>query len=56
MSMYKKYQCTVCGHSYDEAEGDPDFGQSPGTRWEALPDDWRCPECGTGKSDFELMA
>ncbi|NOT83673.1 MAG: rubredoxin [Methylococcaceae bacterium] len=55
MTDYKKYQCDVCGHIYSEAEGDSDSGIPPGTRWEDIPDDWRCPECGTEKSDFELM-
>jgi rubredoxin len=55
VSEYKKYECTVCGHIYDEAAGDPDSGIEPGTLWEDIPDDWRCPECGVEKSDFELV-
>ena len=55
MADYRKYECTVCGHIYDEAEGDPDSGIEPGTLWEDIPDDWHCPECGVEKSDFELM-
>ncbi len=55
MSEYRRYQCTICGHIYDEREGDPEGGIAPGTRFEDIPDDWRCPECGTVKSDFELM-
>ena len=27
---------------------------APGTRWEDVPDDWTCPDCGTSKSDFEM--
>ncbi len=49
----KKYQCTVCGYVYDPANGDPDHGVSPGTAFEALPDDWTCPDCGADKSLFE---
>ncbi|KJV06583.1 rubredoxin [Methylocucumis oryzae] len=55
MTEYKKYQCDVCGHIYDEAEGDPENDIAPGTLWADVPDDWRCPECGVGKDDFELM-
>ncbi|PPD49226.1 MAG: rubredoxin [Methylobacter sp.] len=55
MSEYKKYACEVCGHIYDEAEGDPDADIAPGTRWEDVPDDWRCPDCRVGKEDFVLM-
>ena len=54
MSDYKKYRCNVCGHIYDEAEGDPEGDIAPGTRWADLPDDWRCPECGAEKSEYEL--
>lgn len=52
----RKYACTVCGFIYDEAAGMPDAGIAPGTRWEALPDDWRCPLCGAPKALFEPMA
>ena len=47
--------CVVCGYVYDEAAGDPDHGIAPGTRWEAIPEDWVCPDCGVGKADFELV-
>ena len=49
----KKYVCSVCGYVYDPAKGDPDSGIAPGTAFEALPDDWSCPDCGVSKSDFE---
>ncbi|MBK8815403.1 MAG: rubredoxin [Methylococcaceae bacterium] len=55
MSEYRKFECTVCGHVYDEAVGDPDSGIAPGTLWEDIPNDWRCPECGVDKNDFELI-
>ncbi|HHJ38424.1 MAG: rubredoxin [Methylothermaceae bacteria B42] len=54
-SDYKKYVCVVCGYIYDEAEGDPEDGIPPGTRWEDVPDDWVCPDCGATKDDFELL-
>jgi rubredoxin-NAD+ reductase len=50
-----RYECIVCGHVYDPAEGDPDSGIPPGTPWEALPDDWVCPVCGAGKGDFNPL-
>ncbi len=52
---YRKYVCVVCGYIYDEAEGDPEGGLPPGTRFEDIPDDWVCPECGASKDDFELL-
>jgi rubredoxin len=52
----KKWQCVVCGFIYDERLGLPDDGIAPGTRWEDIPNDWSCPECGVAKSDFEMFA
>lgn len=52
----KKYECTVCGYIYDPEVGDPDNGVAPGTPFEKLPDDWKCPLCGVGKEDFEVKA
>ena len=49
-----KYVCDVCGYLYDPAEGDPDNGVAPGTKFEDIPDDWECPTCGAGKSDFSI--
>ena len=48
----KKYLCNVCGYVYDPAAGDPGGGIKPGTAFESLPDNWVCPECGVGKSEF----
>ena len=55
MSEFKKYKCAICTHIYDEAKGDPDTGIEPGTRWEDIPEDWVCPECGATKKAFTLM-
>lgn len=51
----RKWQCVVCGFIYDEAQGLPDEGIAPGTRWEDIPPDWDCPDCGVGKVDFEMI-
>lgn len=51
----RKWQCIVCGFIYDEEAGLPEEGIAPGTRWEDVPDDWMCPECGVGKEDFEMI-
>jgi len=47
--------CQQCGWIYDEAKGDPIGGIQPGTRWADVPDSWVCPDCGTPKSDFEML-
>jgi len=51
---FKKYRCVVCGFVYDEEKGLPEEGIAPGTAWDAIPDDWQCPDCGVSKSDFEM--
>ncbi|MCC5825021.1 FAD-dependent oxidoreductase [Alkalimonas sp.] len=56
MSVYQVWECQVCGWVYDEAKGAPAEGIAPGTRWQDIPDDWLCPECGVGKEDFEMVA
>ena len=50
-----KWECLVCGYVYDPEAGDPDSGVAPGTSFEALPDDWVCPDCGAGKDEFEKI-
>ena len=56
MSTPKRWRCMICNHIYDPVEGDPDGGIAPGTSFEAIPDDWTCPECGASKADYEQMA
>jgi rubredoxin len=51
----KKYMCLICGYIYDEAIGAPDEGIAAGTRWEDVPPNWTCPECGARKEDFEMI-
>lgn len=51
----KQWMCLSCGWVYDPEVGDPDGGIAPGTPWEDIPDDWKCPSCGSGKADFELV-
>ena len=51
----KKYMCLICGFVYEEAAGLPEEGIEPGTRWEDIPLSWRCPDCGAGKEDFEMV-
>jgi rubredoxin len=51
----KKYMCLICGYIYDEALGAPEEGIAPGTKWEDVPPNWTCPECGARKEDFEMI-
>lgn len=49
----KTYICTICGYVYDESVGVPEQGIAPGTKFEDLPEDFTCPDCGAPKSLFE---
>lgn len=51
-SSSPKYKCTVCGYEYDPAVGDPSQGIQPGTPFDQLPSDWKCPQCGASKDKF----
>lgn len=44
----KKYICEVCGYIYDPKEHD-------NIPFEKLEEDWLCPECGVGKTEFSLL-
>jgi rubredoxin len=52
--QYKTWMCLICGFIYEEEKGLPDDGIAPGTRWEDVPMNWTCPECGARKEDFEM--
>tara|TARA_B000000460_G_scaffold216133_1_gene165642 strand:- start:155 stop:301 length:147 start_codon:yes stop_codon:yes gene_type:complete len=45
----------VCGFIYDEELGLPEEGIATGTRWDEIPEDWSCPDCGVSKEDFEMI-
>jgi rubredoxin len=50
-----KYVCSMCGYIYDPRQGDPESGIAPGTRFEELPDVWKCPGCGASKKQFKRI-
>ena len=50
----KTWRCMICGFIYEEEKGLPDEGIAPGTAWEDVPEDWLCPDCGQGKSEFRM--
>ncbi|EKD91574.1 MAG: Rubredoxin-NAD(+) reductase [uncultured bacterium] len=55
MMSTRKWECLECGFIYDETLGLPEEGIPPGTRWEDIPEDWVCPDCGIRKSMFVLL-
>ena len=52
---YRKWRCLACGYTYDEAEGWPEDGIAPGTRWEDVPAGWCWPEYRARKDDLEIV-
>ena len=54
-AAFRTWMCVVCGFIYNEADGLPDEGIAPGTRWADVPDTWTCPDCGVTKDDFEMV-
>jgi len=51
-----RFRCPECGYLYDEDAGDDYEGYPAGTAFDALPDDFVCPDCAVrGKQDFERV-
>ena len=44
--------CTRCTYVYDPRDGDDCQDIPPGVPFEALPEDWICPDCGAEKEYF----
>lgn len=51
----RKFKCSICGYTYDEAAGLSEKGIAPGTKWEDIPQDFICPWCGASKTVFEEL-
>lgn len=51
----RQWVCMFCGFVYDEVEGLPEQGIAPGTRFEDLPENWKCPDCDSGKAEFFVL-
>ena len=47
--------CVVCGLIYEEEKGWPEDGIPAVTAWEDVTADWKCPECGASKAEFEMV-
>ena len=51
----ERRECGICWTVYDPAEGDPVAQVPPGTPFEALPENWTCPNCEAPKHKFMVM-
>ena len=51
------YQCQTasCGYIYNPDKGDRKGKIPKGTLFADLPDDWKCPVCGSGKKMFKPL-
>jgi len=47
------WQCENCGFEYNKMWGHGEFG--PGTAFEDLPSNWRCPQCRVSKDKFAAV-
>ncbi len=48
------YRCPGCDYTYEESKGAPREGFPAGTPFDAIPDDWCCPDCAVReKVDFQ---
>jgi rubredoxin len=48
-----RHECRACGYVYEPTKGDSKHDIAPGTPFEELPTDWRCPVCGARQSAFQ---
>jgi rubredoxin len=51
----EKWECQVWDYVYEKEKGGPGRGIQPKTKFEDLPDDRDCPECGVGKDQFKKL-
>lgn len=47
-----RHECRACGYSYEPVKGDSRVNIPPGTPFEDLPLNWRCPVCSAPKRQF----
>lgn len=45
-------ECNICWYVYDPAEGDEVWQIPPGTPFQQLPAEWRCPVCDAPPEKF----
>jgi rubredoxin len=50
-----RFECGICWHVYDPAEGDAVWQVAAGTAFVDLPEDWRCPNCDAPREKFMAL-
>lgn len=51
--LLDRHECQACGYIYEPAKGDDKRQIPPGTPFDELPVNWRCPVCGVSASKFQ---
>ena len=51
----QEYKCSMCGYIYKPEKGFVVDGIKPGTAFEDVPENWKCPVCGASKGDFHSL-
>ena len=49
------YECRSCGYTYEPTKGDSRTKTPVGVPFKELPNNWRCPVCGSSTSQFSNM-
>jgi rubredoxin len=52
MKKMNNYKCTVCSYTYRPERGDKNNEIKPGTDFNDLPENWKCPTCNQPKMAF----
>jgi rubredoxin len=47
-----RFECLACGYKYEPVKGDDRSDIAPGTSFEDIPLNWRCPVCSAPKKRF----
>ena len=50
--MDKTYERQICHYLYSESTGEPLMNIVPGTAWDEIGDEFRCPHCQATKKMF----
>lgn len=51
--MAEEKKCTICGYVYNSDNGEEKKDVAPGTLWDDVPEDFKCPLCGAKKMMFK---
>lgn len=50
-----KYKCKICGYIFDEDDIEEGLNIPSGTKFDDLPNSFKCPKCKMAKAMFEKI-